>query len=37
MSTFNYILGIFLALFLLIVMYWLILNTMGIRKGSDLD
>jgi len=37
MSTFNYILGIFLALFLLIVMYWLIFNTMGVKHDPDLD
>ena len=37
MSTFNYILGIFLALFLLIVMYWLIFNTMSVKHDPDLD
>ena len=37
MSSFNIILGVFLALFLLIVMYWLMFNTMGVKKDPDLD
>jgi len=37
MHLFLNIFGVFLAFLILIVMYWLILNTMGIRKGSDLD
>jgi hypothetical protein len=36
MNTFNYILGIFLALFLLIGMYWLLYNTMKYSGDADL-